>query len=222
MISEPIYDLENELINNVSWSPCSLRSCYESALPTPDCIHSDTPMKRLCLLHLAYLKMRLAQSNGTSTTSVWYVLTLATRQNMCASAVALAHGSSETVPRPDGYACKWSTSVPEKLKGVLGSELNSRKLTMSLTQVNFEIWLKSSVGRLKNVARIMPHMRHFMARIRKVTDQCVEHNKPCTKLSHTLCANFTLIHRLTWKAQDDIITNLLNHRNNELHLDEWY
>jgi hypothetical protein len=41
-ILEPICDLANELIHNVSWSPANLQSCYDLVLPEPDRTHSDT------------------------------------------------------------------------------------------------------------------------------------------------------------------------------------
>jgi hypothetical protein len=45
MISEPICDLENELIHDASWYPNDLQSCYESILPYPDRALSDIPFE---------------------------------------------------------------------------------------------------------------------------------------------------------------------------------
>jgi hypothetical protein len=231
-ISEPICDLATELIHEAYWSPDSLRSCYDSVLPVPDRAHSDTPFTDALPLAFSIPK------NAVGSVNCSICVDIDDNAERCASRVALALDVVGCPLALNDPLARDALISSKKLQGegkqeenkiVLGWEMNSRTLAIALTEAKFEIWLneiqvflykvyaptpvlKSSMGRFENAMCIMPHMRHFMGRFRKVKDQCIEHNTPGAKLTHTICADFTLMQRLLRKARDGIDMNMLTRR----------
>jgi hypothetical protein len=138
-ISEPIYDLANELIHNASWSQSNLRPCHDEVLPEPDRSHSETPFEEALLLAFHIYINDLY--------SICVAIDDSTER--CAAAVALALdvvgcplGLLDTLPREALLSLKKlkGEGKHEDIKVVMGWELNSITLTIGLTQGKFEIW----------------------------------------------------------------------------------
>jgi hypothetical protein len=150
-ISEPICVLANELIHDALWSPSNLRSCYDEVLPEPDRSHSETPFEAALPLAFHIPKNAVGAVDCYIDDLCLICVDIDDNTEMCAAAVALV---LDVVGRPldplDALPCEALLSMKklkregkqEEIKVVLGWELNSRKLTIGLTQGKFEIWRK--------------------------------------------------------------------------------
>jgi hypothetical protein len=237
-ISESVCDLANELIQDPNWDHISLKSCYSGLLPEPERIESSVPFARAQPLAFMAPVNLIGSANVFIDDMLTACVDIVNNAERCTSSVALAMDAvGRRLDHDEPLPCDTLLSL-SKLKGegqmsevkvTLGWELHSRILLVSLSQDKFELYfqdiqkfldsgyaprdpLKTTVGRLEHAATIVPEMRHFLGRIRRLKDQICEHDKKGERLSRTLLTDLILTQKILHYARDGVSLNRLTHR----------
>jgi hypothetical protein len=156
----------------------------------------------------------------------------------CAAVVAL---TIDVFDRPLGehQPLPWDVLLPltkftgegmmADLKTILGSLIDSHLLLISLMEETFTSWsqdlqkmiqdkkcltkfLEMTVGRLEHDAHIIPDMRHFLSRLRKLKDRAVDLDLRYAHFGGAIIEDLTLHVDFLKQARDGISLNLLSHR----------
>ena len=203
LVSDIITDAINDLMNCKGWDPKVIHSDYLTKIPKEKPLAKDIPFAQACQLSVSLEE----QDTCKADVFVDDVITIGAdigdnldrvKAAPCSIMHALAHKNSEKphVKRDNFIADDKNEAegAPEEIKIVLGWELNSRQLLVSLPHHKFVAWstqvksfttrvsanskdLQSVLGRLENVAIIIPMFGHFLNNIRQLEINATRTNK---------------------------------------------
>jgi hypothetical protein len=182
-IYEPICDLENELIQDPTWSRKTLKSWYDNVILVPD--RTLTSGEFTAAKPLAFnISISTTGSISCYINDICTIcMEMGSNAKRCAMAVTLALDAAGPPLDVDDRLLHEVLALKKlhdegcqaEVKIMLGWELNSCLLNISLIQAKFQIWfveiqvfldnandrpntLKSSLGRLESVTCIISHM----------------------------------------------------------------
>ena len=237
LVSDIITDIINDLMACEDWSPEKVRSEYVHKIPPPSKLPSDVPFAQA-------LPTSVPNLEGAKCSADVFIDDIITvgvdvKDNLerlkagpCTVMHALAHNSDQPtpVPRQDFIAEDKNDAegAPEEVKVVLGWELNSRELTITLPQHKFVAWntqlksfltrktanakdLQSILGRLETLATIIPMMGHFLNNIRHAEIQATASGKNHA-LNKRTKADFKLAEKFLIRARAGVNLNLITFR----------
>ena len=194
LLSDVITDTINDLLACDTWNPDEVHSKYIEMIPKPKPLPATVPFAQALETSIIINEGDICKSD----VFVDDIITVGVneRDNLkritaapCSVMHALAHSCSSNVhlPRDDIIADDKNEAegAPEENKIVLGWSLNSRSLTIHLPVHKHKAWssqlssfmtrksanlkdIQSLLGRLENIAIIIPMMGHFLNNIRQM------------------------------------------------------
>ena len=195
LLSDMITDAVNDLMNCKIWNPKTIHSDYVNKIPPAKSLPIDIPFEKAKEMSVDLPDDELCKSDvfiddiitvGVDTDDILDRIIAAP----CTIMHAVAHKAenNETfVPRQDIISDDKNEAegAPEEVKITLGWELDSRSLLVKLPSHKFTAWssqvasfisrkaanakdLSSVLGRLENVAIMIPSFGHFLNNIRQL------------------------------------------------------
>ena len=192
LVSDVMTDAINDLMIDKSWNPKVVKSPYIEKIPAAKALPHNIKFEPA----LPTSVPNRESDNCTADVFIDDVITVGVHQNdnihrliagPCTIMHALAHQASTTtfLPRQDLIAEDKNDAegAPEEIKVVLGWTIDTRRLIIKLPPHKFQAWstqltsfitrqhtnakdIQSLLGRLENIAIIIPMMGHFLNNIR--------------------------------------------------------
>ena len=235
-IAEPITDLANAILECPDWDPLSLHASIQDKVPATEVFDPETPFEQALPLAVNINPSQNPKADiyiddtTTVTVDINDNCTRAERAVLLAIEIA-ARKLSDDDPIPQNHIVSMSKlkaeAALEETKILLGWALDTRRLLVSLPDEKFKVWsliikriidkgtsnhdeLDSTIGRLTHVSVIIPHMKHFMSRLRQEKSRA--QNRRSIKLKEEAVKDLKLHLNFLIKARDGINMNLLTYR----------
>ena len=203
LVSDVITDIINDLLACEYWDPYWMHSKFVKSIPGPRPLPADVPFAPA----LETSVPNLEQDRCSADVFIDDVITVGVDigNNVeklmaapCTVMHALAHATDEKtfLPRQDFIAADKNEAegAPEEVKVVLGWQLNTREMLIKLPDHKFKAWssqlqnftkqkrakgkeLQSLLGRLEQIATIIPMFGHFLNNIRHTEIQATASGK---------------------------------------------
>ena len=202
-ISECVFDLANDLINDTSWNRSTLNSPYQPKLaerqPFPN---EDTPISTVRELAV-YMPRRSAIADGyiddclTAAADVDdEVLRSQEAPPLIIHSIFRPIDEKDPIKRDDNISSKKlkGEGQPSEIKTMLGWIINTRKMKVYLPKDKALAWskdisnilktnrvahkeLESTIGRLNHIGYILPTGRYFLNRLRHLLQRCEKYGR---------------------------------------------
>jgi hypothetical protein len=239
LISDVITDTTNDLMANDNWNPEEVFSQYVHKIPSPKKLPDNIPFAQAKQLSVKIDDGDKCKADVFIDDVI--TVGVDVKDNLkriiagpCTIMHAIAHKddpiSSPFIPRQDFIADDKNEAegAPEEVKVTLGWELNSRSLLVKLPFHKFKAWtsqvdsfisrkssnskdLQSVLGRLENVAIIIPMFGHFLNNIRQLQIKAELINKN-VKINQRAKDDFTLAKQFLERAHNGVNMNLITFR----------
>ena len=187
-ISETICDLANDLIQCKKWNHCEIFSPNQHLVKPAYCLADTIPFKQARELAVDLPVNDLGSVDVYIDDMPPICPDIGDNAERCAAAVPLAvhlisrpTDPAEPIPRDDILSLKKlaGEGKMEEIKIILGWEINTRALTISLPEAKYVAWtrdishllqqssvraktLETNIGHLNHVGFTIPMMRHFL------------------------------------------------------------
>jgi hypothetical protein len=237
-ISEMACDLANALIQDPTWNPSSLRSEFSDLLPAPERNADDTPFAQARPMSVSIPVNDVGKADNYIDDMTPVCVDIADNAERCGAAAALVFDflsrpldPNESLPREVLLSMTklMGEGRFQEIKTVLGWTLDTRRLLVSLSSDKFSLWsadierhilsgsllaaaLETLVGRLEHVGYLIPLMRHFLGRIRRLKDAIISRGVRHVRLSAKIIADLRLFMVFLKQAHAGISMNLLTYR----------
>jgi hypothetical protein len=201
LISETITDVCNTLIQCTSWDYQNFYDELSDSIPNPISLLDNPPFTLVRELSVKIPTNDLGKVDVFINDNIVITPDIGDNTMRVLRAIPLAIHSmsrpvdnSEDIPRVDIISTKKlkAEGTFEEVKIVLGWEINTRNLLISLPADKYKRWtedinrmitssktshdsLESTIGRLNHVAGIMPMLRHFLGRLRHALFRSSKH-----------------------------------------------
>ena len=192
LLSDVVTDTINDLMHDNTWHPSVIRSDYVNKIPKPIRLHPQVPFAQA----LETSVPNKEGDKCSADVFIDDIISVGVHQGdnlqrliagPCTVMHAMAHKAAGDVhlPRQDIIADDKNDAegAPEEVKVVLGWEIDTRRLLIQLPAHKFHAWmhqvtdignrntvnakeLQTMLGRLENVALIIPMFGHFLNNIR--------------------------------------------------------
>ena len=239
-ISESVIDLANALLQIDDWDPNEFHSPLQHLLPEP-----TNKTEGEAITKAMPIAVKVNTNNGKCKSDIYIddgttiILDTAENRRRGSAAVLLAiHIVGRAFDKYDPLKRKELVSLSklhaegrlEETKILLGWQLDTRKLEVSLPTHKYTAWsniikkmldtrksnfdeLESTLGRLAHVFTIIPQMKHFTSRIRfEMIRSSNRRNKKGIKLSNEVIEDLKLHLKFLRKAKEGISMNVLTYR----------
>ena len=203
ILSDIIADTINDVMVDKSWDPMKIHSKFVSKIPRPQKLASSIPFAKAEEVSVPLHE----EDECKADVFIEDIISVVVDQNdnlqriiaaPCSVMHAIAHSSSNEIglPRDDFIADDKNDAegAAEEEKICLGLTLNTRSLTISLPSHKFKAWsaqveavlrqqrvslesLRSILGRMENVAIIIPMFGHFLSNVRQLEIKAALSNK---------------------------------------------
>ena len=197
-VSEALFDAANDLIEDETWDPDTLRSPYHDKLQPPEKLPSDIAYAKAKTLSVE-IPSREVVVDGYIDDSITVILDRGENLKRGQNAIPLlVHGSFRPPSQREPVARKAGLQLiklqgegtPAERKIVLGWLLDSRELRIHLPMDKGICWMndidcilkentrvkskkmEQMIGRLNHVGYIIPQARYFLNRIRRLQNRC--------------------------------------------------
>ena len=194
LFSDMITDAINDLLADTSWNPAKLHSEYIKYIPPPNPLPPHIPFAEAKELSVKIEEGDICKADVFVDDIITIGVDVKDHLQRiiaapCTVMHSVAHNSSTStsIPRHDLIAedKNEAEGAPEELKIVLGWQINSRALTVHLPEHKFKAWssqldsfssrkssnlkdIQSVLGRLENIAIMIPMMAHFLNNLRQM------------------------------------------------------
>ena len=192
IISETIFDLTNDLLQDETWDPETTKSPLATNIDKPKTNHTnDTPFGSARKLYVPVPAIK-AGTDGYIDDIVTVMLDIDDWVQRGVNAALLAvftifrpHTTTDPLPRSDATSIRKlkGEGTPDEKKIVLGWQINTRKFKIYLPKLKSIDWineirkvihankvttstLESLIGKLNHVGYIIPQGRYFLNRLR--------------------------------------------------------
>lgn len=200
-ISEGIFDLANDLLEDKSWNPAEVRSPLQHKLPQKDEPRKQETFggaKELCV----DIACRKAGCDGYVDDTILIALDMEDNVKRAQNDIPLAAhcifrplAKFEPIGRNDTISDRKfeAEGTPRETQMVLGWLIDTRNFRIFLPVDKAVHWtaelnnvlkddyriktkeIESTIGRLNNVGYVMPHGRFFLNRLRRLLNRCKEY-----------------------------------------------
>ena len=196
-VSESIYDLVNDLLDDEDWDRLELNSPYVKDLPKPLQLDSSIPIEQVRELSV-YIPDRKMAADGYIDDCLSLGIDEGDLVQKSQEALPLIIHSifrpkdpEEPIERDDNISMKklMAEGQPSEIRVMLGWQIDSRRMRISLPTTKATIWakdidnilnrqrvnkkeLESMIGRLNHVGYILPTGRYFLNRLRHLLMRC--------------------------------------------------
>jgi hypothetical protein len=203
LVADLITDAINDLMNCEGWDPQDIKSDYVKMIPKEISLPCEIPFAKACKLSVPLEEEDTCKADVFIDDVITICVDIGNNLERvkaapCTIMHAIAHKNTgkDYVPRQNFIAEDKNEAEggPEELKIVLGWELNTRELLVKLPSHKFIAWtsqvktfitrssangddLRSVLGRLENVAIIIPMFGHFLNNIRQLEIKASRTNK---------------------------------------------
>ena len=203
LVADLITDAINDLMNCKGWDPNDIHSDYVKMIPKEISLPDDIPFAKACQLSVPLEEEDTCKADVFIDDVISICVDIddnldRVKAAPCTIMHAIAHKNEGVshIPRQNFIADDKNEAEggPEEVKIVLGWELNSRELLVSLPSHKFIAWssqvksflsrvsasgddLRSVLGRLENIAIIIPMFAHFLNNIRQLEIKASRSNK---------------------------------------------
>ena len=198
-ISEAIFDLANDLMDDTAWNPTTLQSPLAPKLvPIPPNNNHPFGSAKPLLVHVP---LRLSFVDGYIDDAVAMGVDVDDHMDRCQQAIPLCihcvmrpFDTNEPTHRDDNLAEHQlrAEGAPTESQTVLGWNVCTRTFTIALPQEKVNGWsreiadllqqpkvrakeIESLIGRLNYAGFVIPHARYFINRIRYLHQRCVKY-----------------------------------------------
>ena len=237
MMSDVITDIINDLLACDHWDPYWVHSKYVKQVPSPKSLPEEVPFAPA----LETSVPNMEKDRCSADVFIDDVITVGvdigdnTEKIMadpCTVIHALAHATEEdtVIPRQDMIAADKNIAegAPEEVKIILGWEINTRTMSICLPHHKVVAWsaqleeclkrktsnskqLQSLLGRLEQVATIIPMFGHFLNNVRSTEIRATSTNRAQTINKRTR-EDLKLAQKFITKAARGVNLNLLTFR----------
>ena len=236
IISETTADLANHILNHPDWDPIEMHSPNQHLIAEPKILDDSTPFGCAHPLMVHIPIEPVGKSDVYIDDTVTISLHSDTNNPKASAAVPLAiHTlgrpllSTEPISRSDLLCLRklLAEGRLEEVKNTLGWDIDTRTFSVKLPTHKFTAWnlsitnmlkagstsfssLETLIGRLNHLSVILPHVLHFMGRIRKL---CLSASKRrSVKLSLVHKEDLTLLQKYLQKTHTGININMITFR----------
>ena len=234
-ISEPITDLANALLKSDDWDPSILRSPVQHLVPPTIANNEHKPFAKALPLAVDLPNDDIkADVYIDDTTTITVDIKDNEKKGRAAVLLAMAivgrnYDAFDPIFRPElvSLAKLAAEGAMEESKVLLGWRLDTRELTISLTDDKLKAWsddiniilsngcscfdeLETLIGRLGHMAAVLPYSRHFMSRIRSL--MWTAKNRRQIKLNDNVKDDLEFHKQFLKIANSGINLNLLTYR----------
>ena len=236
IISECAADLSNIILNHDGWNPSDTRSPNQTKIAAPQLLDSSQPFEPA----LPTVVTITTEKHGKTDVYIDDLITITTatddniERTNCAAPLSIhvigrPVDPKETIRRDDLLCFRklQAEARLEETKVVLGWLINTRTLCISLPHHKFKAWttqlmtivrdgktsrkeLHSLLGRLTHLNTIIPHILHFLGRIRSLCISATRRRFVFLKRVHK--EDLLLLNSFMSKAHKGINMNLLSFR----------
>ena len=194
VLSDVITDTTNDLLACKEWVPGEVRSGYTTEIPAPRRLPTDIPFAQALPTSVEIEEGDICKADVFIDDLITVGVDVGDNLQRiiaapCTIMHAIAHKAANdtSVPRQNFIAedKNEAEGAPEEVKITLGWNLDTRRLLVSLPEHKYKAWssqlksfqnrksanakdLQSILGRLENVAIIIPMMGHFLNNIRQL------------------------------------------------------
>ena len=236
IISETTADIANMLLTNLQWQPESLLSPNQSLIPGPLFLAKDEKFAPALPLMVDIPTVPSSKCDVYIDDLITVCLGQRDNVSRASSAVPLA---IHTIGRPvhpeepiarDDLMCFRKLLAEgrlEEVKNILGWSINTRDMTIHIPTYKYKVWsdsifiilksrtvknkqLETLIGRLNHISLIIPHILHFLGRLRRLQMSTAKRRKVYIKQVHVDDLNLML--KFLEKANDGINLNLITFR----------
>lgn len=240
IISELICDLASAIIIDDNWDPEELFSLDQHLIPPPSFLPDDIPFgegKELIVsvdindrgTHEMYLDdliglgIDLPDTNNIQRSERAPLLAIHT----CARPIH----ASEPIPRENMASLQKLKAEAQltEIKTILGWVWDLRRLIISLPEHKYIAWsndisnliaartvntkaLESTIGRLTHLSLVVPHVHHFLSRIRELHTLTQRIHRRQIVITQPCLDDFTLMLDFLQRAREGIDINLITYR----------
>ena len=246
LLSDLLTDTINDLMNCEEWDPFIMKSEYVYKVPAPKMLPEQVPFAEAKEMSVTLEKDECCKSDvfvdDIITVGVDIDNNLAKIVAApCTIMHAVAHkANGDTfIPRQDLIADDKNEAEggPEETKVILGWELDSRRLLVKLPSHKFIAWssqvrsfldrktanskdLRSVLGRMENVAIMIPMFGHFLNNIRQLEIKATNTNKNQI-ITKRAKEDFNLALKFLERAKDGVNMNLITFRSpNKIYIND--
>ena len=237
LLSDVIADVTNDLFACDHWDPCTMRSSYVAKIPGSIPLPDDIEYAQA----LETSVPNLEKDNCTADVFIDDVITVGVDKGVnveklmagpCTVMHAIAHNaeSKTFLPRQNFIAedKNIAEGAPEEVKTILGWVLNTRELLIKLPQHKHKAWsaqlesfqsrktanskhLQSLLGRLEQIAIIIPMFGHFLNNIRTTEIHATASSRP-QWINERTRKDLTLAQKFLNTAKYGVNLNLMTFR----------
>ena len=237
LLSDILTDTINDLMNCKEWDPSSMKSDYVQKVPLPKELPSHIPFAEAKEMSVTLNNDESCKSD----VFVDDIITVGVDINNnlekivaapCTVMHAVAHkATGQTfIPRQDLIADDKNEAEggPEETKTILGWEIDSRQLLVKLPSHKFIAWssqvesfltrktanskdLRSVLGRMENIAIMIPMFGHFLNNIRQLEIKATNTNKN-QLINKRAKEDFNLALKFLKRAKEGVNMNLITFR----------
>ncbi|KAL7552606.1 hypothetical protein ACHAWF_015843 [Thalassiosira exigua] len=202
---ETIFNLANDLLHCPHWEPSTLPSPYTAEIPPPERLPDKIPFGRAEPNAVHLPPSQHAGTEGYIDDGTLVVLDTAKTKAMVKrawEALPMANHlvfrplNNEPIPRPDAQSIRklLAEGHLREILIFLGWQIDSRRFEISLPRDKARAWtaslldvlksfsaswdtIKTLVGRLNHIGLIIPSVRHFLNRIRRLEKVAEKHDR---------------------------------------------
>ena len=238
LLSDMMTDAINDLLASKDWNPREVHSNYVVQIPPPKKLPDDIPFEKAQDLSVIIEEGDICKADVFIDDVITVGVDMDDNLERivaapCSIMHAMAHNDNEllsSIPRQNIIADDKNEAegAPEEVKIVLGWVLNTRLLITSLPSHKYKAWssqvlsflsrksanakdLRSVLGRLENVAIIIPMFGHFLNNIRATEIQAsiTKRNQKISKRAHD---DFKLALKFITRAYNGVNMNNITFR----------
>ena len=194
LVSDVITDVINDLMDCKQWDPFSISSDYVKQIPAPSKLPSEVPFGKAMELSIEIPEETECKSDVFVDDIITFGVDKGDNlQRIMAAPCTVMHALAHKVDgkshvKRDNFIADDKNEAeggPAEIKIVLGWNVNTRELSVSLPSHKHKAWssqlqsfikrktvnlkdLQSILGRLENIAIVIPMMGHFLNNIRQL------------------------------------------------------
>ena len=233
IISETTTDLANHILNHKDWDPTMIHSPNQPRILPPKLLDSSISFGQAKSMMVEVPLETFGKADVYIDDTITVALHSTSNNDRASAAVPLAIHlmgrpllPNEPITRSDLMCLRklLAEGRLEEIKNTLGWDIDTRNFCVRLPSHKFKAWslsittilqsgsttfnqLETLIGRLTHVSTVMPHILHFMGRLRTLCYSASKRRKVCIKLIHK--EDLSLCLRFLTKAHQGIDINLI-------------
>ena len=233
IISETTTDLANHILNHKDWDPSKINSPNQSKILPPKLLDSSIKFGQAKPMMVDIPLEKFGKADVYIDDTITVSLHSTINNSRASAAVPLAIHlmgrpllPNEPIERSDLLCLRklLAEGRLEEIKNTLGWDIDTRNFCVSLPSHKFKAWnlsittilktgsttfkqLETLIGRLTHVSTIMPHILHFMGRLRTLCYSASKRRRVTIRLVHK--EDLSLCQRFLTKAHQGIDINLI-------------